>query len=205
MDALSILAIAMQCSTAAPAPVVAALAMTETQGGAFTVTVDGDRSDHDSLDMAVQSVALALVYEGRIKIGIAGVPVEAFGARDQSYVDGFSACQNMAVAGDELRERVEAFGGQEEHWRLAVLDYGTGEPGVDGDYAVRFDEAFAQIEEVAGQLGGQSVAQANRSLDAAHEPSPASARNYAEPSETSSDRWDVYGRVESRSLLIFSQ
>lgn len=41
MDALAILALATQCATAAPAPVVAAVAMAETSGSTYAVTVDG--------------------------------------------------------------------------------------------------------------------------------------------------------------------
>lgn len=205
MDALSILALAMQCSTAAPAPVVAALALTETQGAPYSVTVDSDRSDHESLDVAVQSVALALVYDAPVKIGIAGVPVAAFNKRDLSYTEGFSPCRNIAIAGDELRERFESFGGQPDHWRLAALDYGTGEPGVDGDYGARFDEALAVVNSMTGDLQAPEVARAEPSLDAARQAAPASAQNYADPAERADAQWDVYGRDPSRSLLIFSR
>lgn len=177
--------------------------MAETQGSVYHVAVDGDRSDHPGLDIAVQSVALALVYDASARIGLASVPVDAF--RERSYTDGFSPCINLSVAADELKARHDNFGGGDEHWRLAVLDFATGEPGVNGEFAARYDEALAEVEALAGVFEKQGVAAAGTRLDEAREPMPVSSLNPAEPAEETGSQWDVYGRDQSRSLLVFSR
>lgn len=203
MDALSILALSLQCATTAPAPVVAALALAETQGSVYHVAVNGDRSDHPALDIAVQSVALAMVYDSKARIGLAGVPVDAF--TDRSYTDGFSPCINLSVAADELQARHADFGGGEDHWRLAALDFATGEPGVNGKFAARFDVALAEVQALVGVFETQNVAATGSRLEDAREPMPVSSLNATEPAEEAGSQWDVYGRDQSRSLLVFSR
>ena len=206
MDALAILALATQCATAAPAPVVAAVAMAETSGSTYAVTVDGKRSDHAGQDEAVQSVALALVEGSTVKVGIAGVPVKTFDSLRVSYTEGFSSCLNLEIAGDELRKRWESFGGQDEHWRLAALDYGTGEPGVDSEYSKRFDAALAEINDVSPRLSKRKGA----AKEFAAGPAPSSGEE--EPNSTptqraagSANQWDVFNNQRSQSRLIFSR
>ncbi|MBB3948406.1 hypothetical protein GGQ73_004393 [Rhizobium skierniewicense] len=207
MDTLAILALATQCVTAAPAPIVAAVAMAETSGSTYSVTVDGKRSDHAEQNEAVQSVALALVEGATVKVGLAGVPVKSFDSLKVSYTEGFSSCFNLEVAGDELRKRWESFGGQEDHWRLAALDYGTGEPGVDSDYSKRFDAALAEINELSHRLGkrqGQAskvVAAGPASSSDEEAPNSPPAQQAAVPE----NKWDVFNNQRSQSLLIFSR
>lgn len=203
MDALSILALSLQCATTAPAPVVAALAMAETQGAIYHVAVNGDRSDHPGVDLAVQSVALALVYESSARIGLASVPVDAF--RDRSYTDGFSPCINLSVAADELQARHADFGGGDDHWRLAALDFATGQPGIDREFAARYDEALAEVEALAGVFDTPRSMTASSRIEDAREPMPTRSLNPSEPSADTGAPWDVYGRDPSRSLLIFSR
>lgn len=204
MDILSILALATQCATAAPAPVVAALAMTESNGSAYSVVIDGKRSDHAGQDEAVQSVALAQVEGSAVKIGIASVPVKAFDALNVSYTEGFSACYNLEVAGEELRTRWESFGGQDEHWRLAVLDYATGEPGVDGDYGQRYDAALAEIKGQSGHVAKRSGAPA-KAVASTTAPAQATASDNGRKAVGSGAQWDVFNRAPSQSLLVFSR
>lgn len=200
MDALSILALAMQCVTAAPAPVVAALAIAESGGSAYSVNIAGERTDLGDFDGAVQTVALSLVEGSAVKIGMAGVPVAAFDERGVSYTDGFSACHNLRIAGEVLREKWQLYGGLDQHWRLAVLEYGTGEPGIEGPFAERFDAASEQLAVAAAELTQPNGSQQGEPDPAEQAPPP------APPSADRADaNWDVYSRDQSRSLLIFSR
>lgn len=207
MDALSILALATQCVTAAPAPVVAAMAIAETNGSAYEVTIGGKRSSPPDFDAAVQAAAIGLSNGNVVKIGIARIPTTEFDKRDIAYSDGFSVCRNMAVAGDLLRESWQRFGGQDEHWRLAVLEIATGDPGVEGDFAHKFDTAMIEVRKAARDLPRPSAAVA----EAPAKPAARAVSSYADtetmPSEPAkaAGAWDVYGRDSSQSILIFSK
>ncbi|PSH70127.1 hypothetical protein CU102_03240 [Phyllobacterium brassicacearum] len=208
MDALSILALATQCVTAAPAPVVAAMAIAETNGSAYAVTIGDEPVSPADIDAAVQAAAIGLSNGHVVKIGIASVPTTEFDKRNIAYSDGFSICRNMAVAGDQLRESWQRFGARDEHWRLAVLEIATGNPGVEGDFAHRFDTAMTEVRKAAQGLrqpSGAAVAEAPA------KPAARSGSSYADtetaPSEPAkaAGAWDVYGRDSSQSLLIFSK
>lgn len=203
MDPLSVLALATQCVTAAPAPVVAAVAIAQTDGAPYAVTIGGERNSPADFDAAVQTVALALTSGSSARIGMAGVPVSAFDDRGVSYTHGFSACSNLAVAGELLSESWQRFGGMEEHWRLAVLEYATGKAGTEGAFAEKFDAAMAEIKKVAGELPDRQV------TAHAAEP-PRTERERPAPSAVQANAhddvgWDVFNRDRSRSLLIYSK
>jgi len=206
MDALSVLALAAQCATAAPAPVVAALALAETDGSIYAVQAGGERSDPKDFDAAVQAAAIALTDGAPVKIGLAGVPISEFDARNVAYTEGFSPCRNLTIAGELLREGWERFGGMEEHWRLAVLEFATGEPGTEGEFAKRFDAAMANIRIASGELPGRPTnAQAEKATAATQSPAPPSSHRQADAPPRTTASWDVYGRDPSRSLLIFTK
>jgi len=61
MDMLSVLVLAAQCVTAAPAPVVTAVAMAETGGAVYSLQIDGKRTVSSDFDDAVQNAALGLL------------------------------------------------------------------------------------------------------------------------------------------------
>lgn len=206
MDALSVLALATQCVTAAPAPIVAAMAIAETDGSAYAVTVEQEHSTPPDFDAAVQAAAIGLLNGGMVKVGIASVPTTEFDKRNIAYSEGFSACRNMAVAGDMLRESWKRFGAQNEHWRLAVLEAATGDPGVEGEVARKYDAAMKDVQKAAQYLPHQSSP-----TEVPAKPAPRAVTAYAdmenEPSEPtkSTGAWDVFGRDSSQSLLIFSK
>lgn len=203
MDPLTVLALATQCVTAAPAPIIAAVALAETGGSPYAITIAGERNDANSFEVAVQSVALALTTGAQVEVGMAGVPVSAFEDQGVSYTEGFSPCRNLAIAGELLRESWQRFGSMEEHWRLAVLEYGSGQ-GRDGGFAEEFDAAMTEIQVVAGKLPSLQVAgdAAERArTDPRKEPTTRAARIAAENGVD----WDVFSRDPSRSLLIYSK
>lgn len=204
MDALSVLALAAQCATAAPAPVVAALAIAETNGAVYAVNVAGARSDAGNFDGAVQTVASALVEDRPVRLGLAGVSAGAFANRDLPYTEAFSPCRNLEIAAKDLREGWERFGALEEHWRLAVLEFGTGEPGVEGPFAQRYDAAFTEVSALIDELPGEARAAASKPASRPKTEQPAAPSDTA-PSESTGQNWDVYGREQSRSLLIYSR
>ena len=197
MDVLSVLALAMQCVTAAPAPVVAAMAIAETNGSAYSVIASGGRSSPLDFDAAVQAAAIGLVDGRVVNGGIAGVPTTEFEKRKIAYSDGFSACRNMAVAGDFLRESWKRFGGQDEHWRLAALEVATGTPGVEGEFGRKYDAAMTKLREVAEDLPRPSPP---IMMEAPSNPAPHSVPTYDNPQIGA---WEVYSRDPSRSLFIF--
>jgi len=145
MDILSVLALATQCVTSAPPPIVAAMAMAETNGAIYSIQVDDEHTVQPDFDAAVQVAALGLLSGSNVKVGIANIPTQEFDKRTLSYSEGFSACQNMKIAGEILRESWERFGAQDEHWRLAALEIATGNPSIDEDFAHKFDMALGCV------------------------------------------------------------
>jgi len=101
---LSILVLATQCTTAAPAPIVAAIAMAETSGSTYSLQIDGKRTVSSDFDDAVQNAAIGILDGSTVKVGIASVPTQEFDKRGLSYSEGFSACRNMEIAGEILHE-----------------------------------------------------------------------------------------------------
>lgn len=206
MDVLSVLALATQCATAAPAPVVAAMALAETDGSAYSVLIENERNSPSDFDAAVQAAAIGLLNGGVVKVGIAGVPTTEFDKRNLAYSEGFSACRNMAVAGDMLRESWKRFGGQNEHWRLAVLEVATGDPGVEGDFAKKYDAAMTEVRKAAQDLTHPSSATEAPAKPAAHDvPDYDDTQTPPQEPARTAGSWDVYGRDSSQSLLIFSK
>jgi len=203
---LSILALATQCATAAPAPIVAAVVMAETNGVVYSLQIDSKHTVSSDFDDAVQNVALGLLDGSTVKIGIAAVPTQEFDKRDISYSEGFSACRNMEIAGEILREAWERFGGQDEHWRLAALEIATGNPGVEGEFSEKFDLALTEARKVIQNnphfLQNSPVKSDGRTQDAA----TPNVKNPSSSETTNKARSpNIYDRAPSNPLLIFSK
>jgi len=206
MDMLSVLVIATQCATAAPPPVVAALVMTETNGAVYSLQIDGKRTTLPNFDEAVQNAVLGILDESNVKVGIAAVPTQEFDKRGISYSEGFSACRNMEVAAEVLRESWKQFGGQGEHWKLAVLEMATGNPSIEGDFAHQFDQALAQAQKII-----QNNPRLSTNSTVKRDDSPLEAVSPSVNNLPSSDTahmtksWNVYDRSSSSPLLVFSK
>jgi len=206
MDMLSILALATQCATAAPAPIVAAIAMAETSGSVYSLQIDGEPTALTNFDDAVQNAALGLSSGSTVKVGITSVPIQEFDKRGLSYSEGFSACRNMEIAGEILRESWERFGGQDEHWRLAALEIVTGTPGVEGEFSHQFDLALAEAQKIIQHnphfLQHPSVKSDAHAQDAdfpnTKNPPSSGTTNVARSP-------NIYDRAASNPLLIFSK
>jgi len=206
MDMLSILALAMQCVTAAPAPIVAAAIMAETNGVAYSLQIDGEHTVSSDFNDAVQNVALGLLDSSTVKVGIAAVPTQEFDKRGISYSEGFSACRNMEVAGEILRESWERFGGQDEHWRLAVLETATGNPSIEGEFAEKFDLALSEAQKVIQNnphfLQNSPVKSDGRTQDVA----TLNAKDLSSSETTNMTRSpNIYDHAASNPLLVFSK
>jgi len=93
----------------------------------------------------------------------------------------------MEIAGEILHESWENFGGQDEHWRLAALEIATGEPGIEGEFAEKFDLAFAQAQEIM-----------QRDPHFLQNPPSSETTNMARSP-------NIYDRASSNPLLIFSK
>jgi len=203
---LSVLVLATQCATTAPAPIVAAIAMAETSGSTYSLQIDGERTVSSDFDDAVQNAAIGLLDGSTVKVGIAAVSTQEFDKRDISYSEGFSACRNMEVAGEVLHESWERFGGQDEHWRLAALEMVTENPGVEGEFSEKFDlaltEALKVIQNNPHFLQNPPVRSDGRSQDVALP----STKNISSSKTTNMPRSpNIYDRASSNPLLIFSK
>lgn len=202
MDPLSVLILAHQCVAAAPPSLVAAMALAQTGASPYAVTITGETKSPADLDSAVQAAALALTDGALVRIGIANVPVSKFQDRGLSYGEGFSACTNLAVAGELLSESWQRFGSMEEHWRLAVLDYATGQAGTEGAFARKFDAALTKIEAAAWNLPAD---QTSTDVSASAQPQDKAVSRVEPRRRQVGAGWDVFSRDRSRSLLVYSK
>lgn len=220
MDALSVFALAKQCVGAAPAIVVAALAIVETNGNPLAVQSERASASILTLEQAVQATSIALAGGDSPAIGIVRISVDALHERGLSIRQGLSACTNLKVAGELVAAHHASLSVRsDEDWRRAAIGYGTGNPdtGDVDSYGARYDAAHAaiaqaadEIEQIAGfdtttqQASSQrpsSQRPSSTSLLAPHhvpEDPPASPVTRDAPSRG----WDVYGR--SSMLLRFS-
>ena len=199
MDALSVLALATQCVTAAPAPVVAAMAIAEANGSVYSVLIEGKRSALSDLDAGVEAAAIGLLNVGVVKIGVASVPTSELDNRSIPYSDAVSAC--MAIAGDMLREFWSRSGGQDQNWRRAVLQVAIGDRNVEAELAKKFDVAMADVRRAAQGLP--------RPSSAIETPANRAARNVKDDADTEAtprqpgkpaSALALYGRHPSQSL-----
>jgi len=203
MDVLSILALATQCSIAAPAPIVAAMTVAETGGEVYSIQIDDTRIIPSDFDEAVQIATTGMLQGANVKIGIANIPTQEFDRRDISYSEGFSACRNLEMKGEILRDSWERFGGQDEHWRLAVLETATGNPALEGEFSQKFDNALTQIKQLAQTREKPKIGRETST--------PQGTSNPAETETSLSEQaapypsWNIYGRGASNPLLVYSK
>lgn len=158
MDALSVLVLATQCGSGAPAPILTALAIAQTDGAPFAIIVDNELKIQPTIEAAVQAAASGLIHDSVVRVGIAGLPTTEFDKRNLSYPSGFSACRNLSVAGLVLRKRWTQLGAKEADWRLAAIEIAQGKTDHVSDFAKKFDAAFLQVAEAEHELSRLSAA-----------------------------------------------
>lgn len=149
MDPLTILAIAHQCAKAAPAVIVATVALLSTGGNPNAVDSAAGDAGSISIEEAVQAASSAAENKGNPTIGLALIPLREFSARSLSISEGLSPCTNLKVAAELVRKHYDAINGSNDaDWRRAAIRFGVAS--VHGqkvsEYGARFDAARREID-----------------------------------------------------------
>lgn len=206
MDALSILALAKQCASSAPAVVIASIALVETGGHPNAVYLSGDDARTVTFEQAVKTATSAAASGEPPSVGMTLLPAHELSTRGISISSGLSACTNLKIAGELVRLQFDSINGKSDaDWRRAAIGYGTGNPDAAevNNYGARYDAARMEIEDASkGQGLGATVSEA---------PTPTQTRVVSrnqpavEPAEGEAPghTWDVFGRNQGR-LLRFS-
>jgi hypothetical protein len=205
MDALSILALAKQCAAAAPAVIVAAIGLVETGGNPYAVSVSGNAVQTLTLAKAVQAASAGKASGEPAAVGLTLISETTLKARGLTLTDGLSACTNLRVTAELVREQLELFKGNDKDadWRRAAIAFGTGHPDAAevNDYGARFDRAHQDIEAALPLLGPSAQERLKPAGAAAQsQTNKLTEATQAEAVTDAPPHWDVFGRGQSRPL-----
>lgn len=212
LELAAVLALAQRCAPSIAPETMLSIVQVESSFNALAINVN-DAADPPPSRSAAEAIrtAEALIRQGRsVDLGLGQINSKNLGWLGMTVADAFDPCRNLAGAAKVLEAgylSAAKVAPQQQALRMAFSAYNTGSHsrGFSNGYVAKVERAASRVvPALGGAYAAQAAAPPLAPTQLAQEIAAENLQAEAPPAEPAAS-WDVFGRAEASSILVFGR